>query len=205
MELELERKCSKCKIIFPLSYDFFYKDSKNKLGYQGICKACTKIKNKLHVDNHPEYVKRKNKENYDPNNNKRNYLRNRTVAMNRSKEYGRTIRGRMYNLLESARTRAKKKNIEIDIDLDFLLEVYENQNGKCKLTGVDFLFENNEDGKRIYRPHSPSLDRINFEKGYTKDNIRLVCTNVNLSLNCFGDDIFKKMCIDFVKFNNITL
>jgi len=37
------------------------------------------------------------------------------------------------------------------------------------------------------RPFSASIDRINTNLGYTKDNVRFVCTMVNFALNEFGE------------------
>lgn len=50
----------------------------------------------------------------------------------------------------------------------------------------------------------PVLDKyrknyIDSTLGYTKDNVRLVCTIVNMALNEFGDIIFDKMCRAYVE------
>lgn len=40
-------------------------------------------------------------------------------------------------------------------------------------------------------PNSPSLDRIDPRKGYTPDNVRVVCQFVNLAKNAMPDHLFR--------------
>ena len=109
-----------------------------------------------------------------------------------------TIRGKLDSLLQAARGRAKKYNLLIDIDLDFLTNLCEQQNGKCKLTDIDFTFKLREKEKGHFNPFNPSIDKIDSKKGYTKDNVRLVCVVVNLALNEFGEEVFKLMCQSYI-------
>lgn len=44
MKMEIERKCSKCRELKPLSS--FFKDASKKDGYQFACKTCSKNANK---------------------------------------------------------------------------------------------------------------------------------------------------------------
>jgi len=68
------------------------------------------------------------------------------------------------------------------------------QQGKCKLTGLKFDLRSG-----IGRlPFSPSLDRINSKKGYTKRNTRLVCVHINEALNTYGLPTFRKLCIAYI-------
>jgi len=101
-------------------------------------------------------------------------------------------------LRKNANSRATgKKNY--NLDLEFLVELYKSQDGKCALTGISFKLEK-YGNKRAF---APSIDRLNCSKGYTKDNVRLVCLVVNLALNDFGDQIFDTMCREYVK-NKLT-
>ena len=196
--MEAKRKCWKCKDEKLLTSEFFSKDSIDRTGFQKTCKVCQKEVGKKYRENNPLYFKEQNKKNYKKEDNPARYKKYRPQYLERRDEQRTTLRGRMYDLLESARGRAKDKNLPIDIDLDFLLNLYEQQKGKCKLTDIDFTFETNKEKTRKFLPFNPSLDKIDSSKGYTKENVRLVCTIVNLALNHFGEDTFKIMCQAYI-------
>ncbi len=196
MEIQ-KRTCWKCKQEKELTKEFFSKDSTNKLGFQATCKICQKENTKKYSENNKDYFKDKNKEHYKKENNKTRYAKYKDNYLKRRSDFSKTIRGKLYNLLEAARGRAKKNNLPINIDLDFLIELYEQQNGKCKLTNLDFTFELRSEDKH-FMPFNPSIDKIDSKGGYTKDNIRLVCVIVNLALNQFGEENFKLMCEAYI-------
>lgn len=56
-----------------------------------------------------------------------------------------------------------------------ILTVWKAQNGKCAISGLDMTYELGEG--RIYT--NVSIDQIMPSKGYTIDNIQLVCMAVN--------------------------
>lgn len=202
--MEIKRKCWKCNEEKLLTSEFFSKDSIDRTGFQKACKVCQKIIGKEYREKNPVYFQEQGKKRYKKEDNPARYKRYRPQYLERRDEQRTTLRGRMYDLLESAKGRAKNKSLPIDIDLDFLLNLYEQQNGKCKLTGIDFTFEINKEKTRNFLPFNPSLDKIDSKKGYTKDNVRLVCTIVNLALNNFGEDTFKIMCQAYInKSNNV--
>jgi len=192
-----ERKCWKCQQNKPLTKDYFSKDSIDKFGFQKSCKECQKITASSYRQQNKEYFDQKNKEHYDKSENKNRYQKYKPAYLQRREDSSKTVRGRLYNLLEAARGRAKNKGLIIDIDLEFLINMYEEQNGKCKLTNIDFTFEKKEKS-RHFNPFNPSIDKIDSNKGYTKDNVRLVCTIVNLALNNFGEGDFKIMCEAYI-------
>ena len=98
-------------------------------------------------------------------------------------------------LLRNVKRRAKEAAINFDLTKEFIGILYQQQNSKCALTGIDFIFEKES---TFRRPFAPSIDRINSDLGYTRDNVRLVCAVVNLALNEFGDKVFDKMCEAYV-------
>lgn len=83
---------------------------------------------------------------------------------------------------------------ENDITVEWAVELYDNQNGKCALTGLplDTGPVRAESG-RDRRPFRPSLDRIDSSRGYTKDNVRLVCSCVNYALGPWGEAVLRTM------------
>jgi hypothetical protein len=96
-------------------------------------------------------------------------------------------------LLTYAKARSKTYSMDFDLDKEYLITLFELQNKKCALTGLEFATAQGENSNKR-RPFAPSIDRIDYKKGYTKDNTRLVCVAVNISLSDFGDEVFDKIC-----------
>ena len=61
-----------------------------------------------------------------------------------------------------------------DLTPDFLEEMFSKQGGRCAWTGVTLTTEVNSDRLRI-----ATLDRLDNSRGYTKDNVVLVCKAAN--------------------------
>ena len=72
------------------------------------------------------------------------------------------------------------------IDLNFLLTLYADQNGFCALTGMKMTH-------RLDDPRSISIDRINSSKGYVTGNVQLVCRWVNLAKQHYPNEIFVEL------------
>lgn len=85
--------------------------------------------------------------------------------------------------ISDIRCRAKRKNIEFNLDAKFLWELFIYQNKKCAISGVDLFIDNNA-----------SLDRIDSSLGYTKDNVQWVSITVNKMKLDFGLNYFIKTC-----------
>ena len=83
-----------------------------------------------------------------------------------------------------AKNRAKKKGFDFDFTLDDAMEIWKDQNGECAVTGFPMThsMENFE--------FSASLDRMNNNAGYTRDNVRLVCARVNMMRNTLDAEMF---------------
>lgn len=110
----------------------------------------------------------------------------------------RSLNSRLGFVLSSAKSRAKDKNLEFDLDLDFLKRLAESNNNRCVLTDLEFCLEPPKKGFRV-NPKAPSIDRIDSKKGYTKDNVRLVLTCVNIALSNFGQDFLTEWAIAYVE------
>lgn len=122
------------------------------------------------------------------------YLAHREDRLKRAKDnYYKNFSG---SLVRSLKQRAKLMSAEFDLDINFIDELYVSQKGRCALTDIEFIFDKRDSSRR---PFAPSIDRINSKLGYTKNNVRLVCVVINLSLNEFGDSVFDKMCRAYVE------
>ena len=89
-----------------------------------------------------------------------------------------------------ARDRAKQQNLEFNITLDYLLYLWNYQKGKCALSDIDMTYE-----LRVGRtPTNVSIDKIDHTKGYTMDNIQLVCMACNQIKNDLSNEEMYKFC-----------
>ena len=87
-----------------------------------------------------------------------------------------------------AKDRAKKKNLPFTITKECLKELWDKQNGKCAISGIEMTYSLCEG--RI--PTNVSIDQINQNDGYTKDNIQLVCMAVNqIKSDLQMDDVYR--------------
>ena len=88
--------------------------------------------------------------------------------------------------------------MEFDLTVDFIIGLFERQQYKCLLTGINFSLEPPADD-RAKNPYTPSLDRIDSNRGYTKDNVRLILTCVNIALNEWGDEVLNNWVSAYFK------
>lgn len=76
-------------------------------------------------------------------------------------------------MFSRAKHRAKRKSLEFTIKKEDI-KIPEI----CPILGIKI--ESNQTGRSGFFNNSPSLDRINPNKGYTKDNIRVISNRANL-------------------------
>lgn len=98
------------------------------------------------------------------------------------------------NMITTAKSRSKQKGREFSITQDDIRALRIAQNDKCALTGWDLDWEPSYDGKRVCPPTRASLDRIDSTRGYTVDNIQLVCDMANRAKAMYTEDVFVAMC-----------
>jgi hypothetical protein len=103
--------------------------------------------------------------------------------------------GRANTLLGGAKVRAKRKNLEFNLPANIIIEAIEK--GYCELTGLKF--DMNRVADTQVNPYSPSIDRKDSTKGYTKENVRIVLSSVNSALGEFGDKIMLPILKEMVK------
>ncbi len=80
-----------------------------------------------------------------------------------------------------------------------LLDLYTSQKGLCALSGLK-LTRVRRTSKRI-SPYNISIDRIDNTKGYSKDNIQLVCSIINLMKNESTTKEFLNLCKAITNYN----
>ncbi len=113
-----------------------------------------------------------------------NHGENRNIGYDKSDKYT--------GLREHLR-RTKYRNQDVNITLDDLLEQWNKQDGMCPYTGVKLIhpIRINDEGL-IYMA---SLDRIDSNFGYVKNNIQFISAAANMAKN----NMTHKEMIEFCK------
>jgi hypothetical protein len=93
--------------------------------------------------------------------------------------------------VHSARKRAGRRGMEAELTLEMARALWARCGGRCELTGIAFDFT--PGGRHERRPFAPSLDRRDSSRGYTQENVRVVCVAVNLAMNQWGEAVLLKV------------
>lgn len=89
-----------------------------------------------------------------------------------------------------ARKRAAKRGVPFHIPKGTTKYLHDRCEGRCELSGLGF--KTTETG--ICGPFSPSLDRIDPNKGYTLDNLRLILNGLNALKGDGTDEDLLQIC-----------
>lgn len=106
------------------------------------------------------------------------------------------LRVYLADLLKTSKQSAKKRNIDChELDVDFLVELYNNQDGKCAISGISMT---HIAGQGVI-PTNISMDRIDNSVGYKKDNVQLTCRFINhAKMNMSMEEFIKLLHQAFV-------
>lgn len=105
------------------------------------------------------------------------------------------IDGRYWNNIQRG---AKSRGYAFELDLEYVWELYLQQDKKCALTGcpIDFAYEKEE-----RRVRTASLDRIDNDIGYVKGNVQWVLLEVNYMKRGMSVQKLIALCDKVVKHN----
>jgi len=165
------KKCNKCSEYRQL--DEFIKNIHCKDGFAGICKSCqnkyskdwkTKNSKRLATKRRIRYAETEGLE-VKKRENKRKQLQ--------------PLRVRCQLLRQGMVERSRLKNIKFDNDF-FTVKYLMNrlsENPKCECCDKQLDIGFKEDNK--FNDNSPSMDRVDSNKGYEKNNVAILCWRCN--------------------------
>ena len=90
--------------------------------------------------------------------------------------------------LSDGKKRCKEKGWEHDIDHAFIMQLIRQSGCSCIYCGAPFVFEPNH-------PMNFSIDRIDSNRGYVKDNAQVIATWVNKAKS----DLDEKQFFEYIK------
>lgn len=205
---EPTKTCSSCKETKPVSK--FYKRSDRTSGLTSKCKVCVDAvgaarKGKLKATEGRVVPKEKRCSSCHEMKPAKAFTRNaitksglscscRECAATWFGQSRQTVTGRSKRLLRAARERARAKGVPFNLTLGWIEGRIAA--GSCELTMEAFHMGKPVKGR--VHAFAPSIDRIVPEKGYTKKNCRMVLAHVNLAINEFGQEAFRRLCLRYL-------
>lgn len=174
------KKCCQCKTVKPVSE--FHRNGSKKDGYRENCKLCRRVLYDANRENILAYNVSWNRKNRD----RIKYHNEKRMA---------SIEGRAKSLWTGAKDRAKVKNLIFTLPIERIIIALAL--GVCERTGIKFDFSPPENGKSNNK-FAPSLDRIEPNKGYTIDNVRIVVWFYNCGKSEYSHDEFLDFCKTFI-------
>lgn len=171
------KKCPMCQET--KTVDMFYASEKYDGGYSPYCKPCAALKNKQH----------------------RNKARD--LGYKRSDYKKNPEKFRALSRLNEARLKAEKpafyrtkkffdvprKDVASDVTKEWLQPLFENTK-ECQCCGKELSlgYEPRETRRFRSNPDAPSIDRVDNHKGYTRENIAVICWGCNYRKNDLSKD-----------------
>ena len=179
------KECKNCKKIKPLEDFPNGSKYKGKQYISNICKICRNALSLPYQKSYRTLNKDKVREN-ERRYRKERYMLDRNYRKRvRRKEAERRPRYRIKIMLERALQRAKKNNLTFNLEeKDIIIPK------TCPILEIPIFY-----GTKNNYQNSPSLDRINNRKGYTKDNIKIISSKANT----MKSNASKKLLLTFCK------
>lgn len=107
-----------------------------------------------------------------------------------------TVEEYLHTYINRVEEGAKKRNIEFNINREYLINLLKEQDFKCNLTGIDISVN----GRSGTEKFVASVDRINNELGYIEGNIQWLHTDVNKLKWAFEQKYFIELCNQVAKY-----
>lgn len=108
----------------------------------------------------------------------REYKKNKRKNLDFKKSEGIKQKERRVRLWQNTLIHDSKRGKEHTLTVNDINEMYKNQKGLCYWFKIPLIPSNNSK-----HPQQPSLDRLDRNKGYTKDNVVLTCYSANIGRN----------------------
>lgn len=106
--------------------------------------------------------------------------------------------------LNKGRASIIKHKDDIDIDVNYLKELWKSQNGICPYTGIKMILpESSSRYHKIKSLKKASLDRIDSSKGYLRGNVEFVCYAINLAKNNHTKKDLINFLAEFISVNTL--
>lgn len=122
-------------------------------------------------------------------------------SLNPNFKYSNNLVKFLSNRVKDIKTRCSNK-IKFDLDIDFMLQLYNNQMGLCFYTKIPMKLST----QNWYKKRQPDMDVLSVDRiipnlGYTKNNVVLCCNSINKLKGNATIDEFKYFIKQLIKNN----
>ena len=113
------------------------------------------------------------------------------VTLQKAKKTSATPESYLQVLNTQLKSQRLKQGVQYDLTTEDVVDLWETQNGKCALSGV--LMTHQRDGTygdRKKKEFNASIDRINPNGPYVRQNVQLVANRINTMKHTLSQDMF---------------
>lgn len=180
--------CKSCQTFKPLPDFSPLTKATDGLAYK--CKICANAAATIWKNNNRERYRERQHAHYVANKTriqeryKKRYIEHKDEIAAYHINFYSDISNKAKNLVSRTKRYSKEKGLPFDIDADYLVQLYNGQQGKCAITKMPLNLT------RGYgrQPDSLSLDRKLPVDGYTKGNVRFICDAINVMKSDMTDE-----------------
>jgi len=140
-----------------------------------VCKVCKQEKD---IDQYEEYHHSKT----------RRTMCYRCLYDQRTKKYTSSSKAFIERMVSQLKSGRRRQGVDFDLDAEFFLKMFEDQDGRCAVTGRKMTWQRKPDRRNDW---NISIDRIDPKGEYEPNNVRLVCKRVNLVKHNMTDEELK--------------
>jgi hypothetical protein len=97
------------------------------------------------------------------------------------------------SFIANIKSQAKFRNIEWNLDIEYLWKLFLEQNKKCKYSGLELNFTEKY-SEAIHNKGTASLDRIDSDKGYIIGNVQWIHKDINFMKQEYSHKRFINYC-----------
>lgn len=107
-------------------------------------------------------------------------------------------------LFTTKNNRSKKRNLDYNLTVEYLYDLWNSQSGLCALSGREMLLPRDSSDMNFHKMKSPwkaSIDRLDNSKGYIQGNVRFISVIANYAKNIYSDDDVIEFCRSVSEYN----
>lgn len=174
------KKCSICEEILPLSEYYIRKDRNQPISR---CKKCNAL------------ISEKSRDKLSRQEKQRRYKKRGEWYSKQAREGN--LKVILQHKLNSYKGNAKQKKVPFNLTVDYLIELFKKQEGKCYYTGISLEITSGKGNNKrtlITNPNQFSLDRLNPNEGYIKGNVVWCTYLLNTCKNMLTENDFYEIC-----------